>query len=154
MQLGIWNHLNKLFILRYLKVHLSLLHFKWIFLSILDFITSSNYRHISLGNIKKSHSLLLPPISQESSFSIEKLSRGSLMFSIILIVHRDMDFIIGNKFCQLFSLELQAAFILFWDDACQISLSENHSVSIGCSCKQKWYLQKRDWSNLAPQYSS
>ena len=41
-----------------------------------------------------------------------------------------MDFIIGNKFCQLFSLELQAAFILFWDDACQISLSENHSVSI------------------------
>ena len=124
MQLGIWNHLNKLFVLRYLKAHLSLLHFKWIFLSILDFITSSNYRHISLGNIKKSHSLLLPPISQESSFSIEKLSQGSLTFSIILIVHRDMNFIIGIKFCQLFFLELQAPFILFWDHACQISLSE------------------------------
>lgn len=91
-----------------------------------------------------------PPISSEKSLIIEKLSSSQWclwVFPKFWLLLESSYVIIGNKYCQLFSLKLQAHLICFENMSARYSSSNNHSLSVSGSVNLKCVLCAFSWNN-------
>ena len=99
---------------------------------------------------KPLHLLISPPISSEESLIIEKLSSFQWclrVFPKFWFLLESSCVIIGNKYCQLFSLQLQAHLICFEKMSAQYSSSNNHSLSFSGSVNLKCVPCAFSWNN-------
>lgn len=141
MQCWIWNHTSDFFIFHNIKillVHLELWMDLW---PVCDFVTScighlknnGLLSYTDLSNIdtfdytifNKSHSLIWPLFSSKKPLRIGKWSRFCCWVQVFQNSNfESSNFIIGNRYCQFFSLKCQAHFIHFRENLCQIPQSE------------------------------
>ena len=137
-----WNHISQIFVICSIKINCSscilgeLSVHAWVFvisISHLEIIGSPSY--VDLPSVdtfnytisKKLHLLISPAISSQKSLSIVKLSSSWWWIEVFQNSNFHLKaqiFIIGKKYCQLFSLKWQFRFFHFWESVCQIHKSE------------------------------
>lgn len=154
MQYGIWNHVDQLFVLCYIKIHwfcfalwIDLLlfmilltscigHLKYIDLpshTYLPNVETFLYRYF-YNHISQYHHLLCQKILEV----IRLIDADTSFLNSNFLLER-WNFIIGNKWCQFFCvvffLKWQTCFVHFSEISARCSRSNNHSFSVSYSFK-------------------
>lgn len=162
MNCEIWNYINELFVLGYIKIHslfcalngpfthASLCFMLWSFGKYWssELCRSTKHWHILIFNVKKSHLLISSLISSENTFKLcetVNLTVADINLKNSSICLKAQIFIIGK--IVLFSLKGQTHLCYFWENTCK-NLN-NHSLSIDVF--SKWCSVRKGDTQLAAQ---
>lgn len=105
-----------------------------------DFVPFRKYWSLSQADLLKSHSLLSLFIRKVFKYWVADVKLSKMLESSKLVV--------GNKDCQLFSLQKQTHFVHCGENDCPIPTSR-YPHFVNCDFKRKWSSTKKQLVQLA-----